>query len=79
MAEVKPLQGSYKYVYAPLMLTSYGISATTLLFHFTPRTNSDFNLYVVKTVLWNLEVTCCFVRKEIRKERLFIRGEFIRE
>jgi hypothetical protein len=79
MTEVNILQGSHKYVHAPLMLTLHGISYKILLFYFTPRTNSDFYLYVVKTVLWNIEVTRFVVSKEIRKERRFIRAEFIPE
>lgn len=79
MTEVNLLQSSHKYVHAPLRLTLHGISSTTLLFHFNPGTKNDFYLYVVKTVLWNTEVTCFVVSKEIRKERRFIGVEFIRE
>jgi len=79
MTEVNLLQGSHKYVHATLMLTLHGISSTILLFYFTPRTKSDFYLYVVKTVLLNIEVTHFVVRKEIRKQRRFVRVEFIPE
>jgi len=72
MTEVNLLQGSHKYVHAPLMLTLHGISSTIFLFHFTPRTNSNFYFYVVKTVLWNIEVTCFVVSKEIRKQPRFV-------
>ena len=70
MTEVNLLQGNHKYVHAPLMLTLHGISSTTLLFHFTPRINSDFYLYVVKTVAWNTEVTCFVVRRFVNSVAL---------